>query len=53
MHDGPVRMLAKGMLRGIVPWRQARAFFVTRLRRRLAEEALVKHIAGGWLTVAS
>ncbi len=46
-------MLAKGMLRGIVPWRQARAFFVTRLRRRLAEEALVKHIAGGWLTVAS
>ncbi|EFN59405.1 hypothetical protein CHLNCDRAFT_56737 [Chlorella variabilis] len=45
MHDGPVRMLAKGMLRGIVPWRQARAFFVARLRRRLTEEALLKHIA--------
>lgn len=48
MHDGPVRMLAKGTLRGIVPWRQARAFFAARLRRRLTEEALVKHIAGGW-----
>ncbi|PRW58200.1 acetyl- carboxylase 1-like isoform A [Chlorella sorokiniana] len=45
MHDGPVRMLAKGMLRGIVPWRQARAFFAARLRRRLTEEALIKHIA--------
>lgn len=47
MHDGPVRMLAKGTLQGIVPWRQARSFFATRLRRRLTEEALVKHIAGG------
>ena len=47
MHDGPVRMLAKGMLRAIVPWRQSRAFFAARLRRRLTEEALLKHIAGG------
>ena len=47
MHDGPVRMLAKGVLRGIVPWAGARAFFARRLRRRLAEEALLKHIAGG------
>ncbi len=46
MHDGPVRMLAKGTLRGIVSWRQARAFFAARLRRRLTEEALIKHIAG-------
>lgn len=46
MHDGPVRMLAKGMLRAIVPWQQARTFFVRRLRRRLTEEALLKHIAG-------
>jgi acetyl-CoA carboxylase/biotin carboxylase 1 len=46
MHDGPVRMLAKGVLRGIVPWAAARAFLAGRLRRRLAEEALVKHIAG-------
>ena len=49
MHDGPARMLAKGVLRGVVPWRAARAFFAVRLRRRLAEEALVKHIAGGWV----
>jgi acetyl-CoA carboxylase / biotin carboxylase 1 len=34
MHDTPARMLAVGVLRGIVPWRQARAFFVLRLRRR-------------------
>lgn len=46
MHDGPVRMLSKGVLRGIVPWQQARAFFAARLRRRLTEEALLKHIAG-------
>jgi hypothetical protein len=47
MHDGPARMLSKRVLRGIVPWRAARAFFVARLKRRLTEEALVKHIAGG------
>lgn len=45
MHDGPVRMLAKGVLRGIVPWSAARAFLATRLRRRLAEEALLRQIA--------
>ena len=47
MHDGPVRMLAKGVLSGIVPWQTARAFFAGRLKRRLTEEALLKHIAGG------
>lgn len=45
MHDGPVRMKAKGVLRDIVPWRQARRYFVARLRRRLTEEALLRHIA--------
>jgi hypothetical protein len=39
-------MLVKGVLRAIVPWQQARPFFVGRLRRRLTEEALVNHIAG-------
>ena len=34
MHDTPARMLAVGVLRGIVPWRRARTFFVARLRRR-------------------
>lgn len=45
MHDTPVRMLAKGVLRGIIPWKTSRGYFVGRLRRRLAESALVKHIA--------
>lgn len=36
MHDTPVRMVAKGVLRGIVPWPQARPFMVARLRRRWA-----------------
>lgn len=31
-------------LQGIVPWARARAFFATRLRRRLMEAALVKHV---------
>lgn len=34
MHDSPVRMVAKGVLRGIVPWHQARPFLSARLRRR-------------------
>ncbi len=34
MHDSPVRMVAKGVLRGIVPWPQARPFLAARLRRR-------------------
>lgn len=34
MHDTPVRMVAKGVLHGIVPWAQARPFLATRLRRR-------------------
>ena len=36
MHDTPARMVAKGVLRGVVPWARARAFFVWRLRRRRA-----------------
>ena len=34
MHDTPVRMVAKGVLNGIVPWSQARPFLAMRLRRR-------------------
>ena len=36
MHDTPTRMVAKGVLRGVVPWARARPFFVWRLRRRCA-----------------
>lgn len=45
MHDTPVRMAAKGVLAGIVPWSGARAFLARRLRRRLAEDELAKHVA--------
>jgi acetyl-CoA carboxylase/biotin carboxylase 1 len=38
-------MLAKGVLRGVVPWQHARAFFSQRLRRRTAEESLLRHVA--------
>jgi len=44
LHDTPVRMAAKGLLRGIVPWHKARAYFATRLNRRLHQESLQGHI---------
>lgn len=34
MHDTPVRMMAKKVLHGIVPWQKARSFLTLRLRRR-------------------
>lgn len=45
MHDTPARMYAKGVLAGVVPWREARGFFAMRLKRRLTEEGLLRHIA--------
>jgi acetyl-CoA carboxylase/biotin carboxylase 1 len=45
MHDTPQRMYAKGVINGIVPWQEARRFFAERLKRRLTEEALVRHVA--------
>ena len=41
LHDTPVRMEAKGAIRGVVSWENARRFFYHRLCRRLAEERLV------------
>jgi len=35
MHDTPVRMIAKGAIRAIVPWREARAFFFWELKKQL------------------
>ena len=34
MHDTPTRMVAKGVLHGIVPWSRLRPFLTLRLRRR-------------------
>lgn len=45
MHDTPQRMMAKGVLAGVVPWQQCRSFFATRLRRRLVEQQLLRHVA--------
>jgi hypothetical protein len=42
LHDVPVRMTNKGCIHGIVDWRHTRAFFHARLRRRLAEAAVVR-----------
>jgi acetyl-CoA carboxylase/biotin carboxylase 1 len=38
LHDRPGRMKAKGVIREVVEWSEARRFFYWRLRRRLSEE---------------
>ncbi len=37
LHDTPVRMKEKGVIRDVVPWERSREFFFWRLRRRLLE----------------
>ena len=37
LHDTPGRLVAKGAIRKVVEWKQARSFFYWRLRRRIAE----------------
>ncbi|XP_008215451.1 acetyl-CoA carboxylase isoform X2 [Nasonia vitripennis] len=44
LHDTPERMLEKGCINEIVPWRNARRFFYWRLRRRLREDQLRRQI---------
>lgn len=51
LHDRPERMLAKGVIRAVVPWAESRTRFYHRLRRRLAEmphqrrvESMAKHL---------
>jgi len=44
LHDRPGRMKAKGVIREIVPWKNAREYFFWRVRRRLAQDALVKKL---------
>jgi len=44
LHDRPGRMLAKGVIRDVVPWEGARAYFGWRVRRRLAQDGLVKQL---------
>ena len=40
-----VRMRAKNVIKGLVPWADARRTLATRLRRKLAEEGVRAHIA--------
>jgi acetyl-CoA carboxylase / biotin carboxylase 1 len=44
LHDTPERMLEKGCISEIVPWRTSRAFFFWRLRRCLIEDYFVRRI---------
>merc|ERR1719380_502701 len=44
LHDRPGRMLAKGVIREIVPWKRAREYFFWRVRRRLMQDALVSQL---------
>ena len=41
-----VRMMSKGVLKAVVPWDSARRVLAARLRCRLAEDLLVRHITG-------
>jgi acetyl-CoA carboxylase/biotin carboxylase 1 len=45
LHDRAGRMVAKGVIRDSVEWPNARSYFYWRLRRRLAEDALLDHVA--------
>lgn len=49
LHDTSLRMAAKGVIRQVVDWDRSRAFFYKRLRRRVAEDSLVRTLkdAGG------
>jgi acetyl-CoA carboxylase / biotin carboxylase 1 len=44
LHDTPERMLEKGCISEIVPWRTSRSFFFWRLRRCLLEDHFVRRI---------
>jgi len=52
LHDRPGRMIAKGVIRDVVPWERAREYFYWRVRRRLAQDGLVAQLkaADGDLT---
>jgi acetyl-CoA carboxylase / biotin carboxylase 1 len=44
LHDTPERMLEKGCISEIVPWRTSRGFFYWRLRRNLLEDFFMRRI---------
>jgi len=44
LHDTPIRMKEKGVIRDVVPWKGARKFFYWRMRRKLLETQLNKQV---------
>ena len=44
LHDTPTRMMAKGVIRDIVEWRESRTKLYWRLKRRLHEKTLMSKI---------
>ncbi|PVH91869.1 hypothetical protein DM02DRAFT_702585 [Periconia macrospinosa] len=52
LHDRAGRMHAKGAIRQSLCWQNARRFFYWRLRRRLAEECILKKMAAAASPVA-
>lgn len=44
LQDTPVRLLEKGCLNDVIPWRESRKWFYWRLRRVLIEDQFVKKI---------
>lgn len=45
LHDRAGRMKAKGTIREVIEWKNARRFFYWRVRRRLNEEYILKRIS--------
>ncbi len=45
LHDRAGRMKAKGVIRDVLEWRNARRFFYWRVRRRLNEEYILRKMA--------
>ena len=44
LHDTPIRMKEKGVIREIIPWRDTRRHLFWRLRRRLLENKLMHKV---------
>lgn len=49
LHDTPLRITAKGVVREVVHWATSHSFFYRRLRRRVEQDMLIKTVrdAGG------
>jgi acetyl-CoA carboxylase/biotin carboxylase 1 len=53
LHDRAGRMKAKGVVRDVLEWRNARRYFYWRVRRRLNEEYILRRMASATLPTGS